>query len=220
MSISEFSVEFDVLWQNIMSNKAPGLNEYEKSVFLTNAQELICKSVYNGTIGSSFEQTEFNRRALEGLISDIKISEREYSNERLMTDYSVLFALPDDLWFITYEDIEIKSDDCNNGKRIVVKPVTQDEFNRCINNPFKCPNNRKALRLDYNSNKVEIVSKYDVNNYYVRYIRKPHPIILQDLSGTDLTINGETDVMGCELGEQIHRQVLETAVNLAKQTFM
>lgn len=31
----EFSDEFDVLYNNISSNQAPGLDEYEKSLFLT-----------------------------------------------------------------------------------------------------------------------------------------------------------------------------------------
>lgn len=37
MTLQEFSDEFDVLYNNIMSNQAPGLDEYEKSVFLTKA---------------------------------------------------------------------------------------------------------------------------------------------------------------------------------------
>ncbi len=34
---NEFSSEFDVLYNNITSNQAPGLDDYEKSVFLTKA---------------------------------------------------------------------------------------------------------------------------------------------------------------------------------------
>jgi len=37
MTVEEFSNQFDVLFNNITSNAAPGLNEYEKSVFLTKA---------------------------------------------------------------------------------------------------------------------------------------------------------------------------------------
>lgn len=33
----EFSNEFDVLYNNISSNQAPGLDQYEKSVFFTRA---------------------------------------------------------------------------------------------------------------------------------------------------------------------------------------
>ena len=45
MDIKEFSAEFDILYNNITSNIAPGLTEYEKSVFLTQAQEQLVKRV-------------------------------------------------------------------------------------------------------------------------------------------------------------------------------
>lgn len=47
MTTQEFSSEFDILYNNIMSNAAPGLDEYEKSVFLTKAQEEILKNYFN-----------------------------------------------------------------------------------------------------------------------------------------------------------------------------
>lgn len=37
MTNAEFSNEFDTLFNNITSNQAPGIDEYEKSVFLTQA---------------------------------------------------------------------------------------------------------------------------------------------------------------------------------------
>lgn len=47
MTNPEFSNEFDVLYNNITSNQAPGLDEYEKSVFLTKAQDEIVKAYFN-----------------------------------------------------------------------------------------------------------------------------------------------------------------------------
>ena len=47
MTNLELSNEFDVLYNNITSNQAPGLDEYEKSVFLTNAQDEIVKAYFN-----------------------------------------------------------------------------------------------------------------------------------------------------------------------------
>ena len=47
MTVQEFSDEFDVLYNNIMSNQAPGLDEYEKSVFLTKAQYEVIKNYFN-----------------------------------------------------------------------------------------------------------------------------------------------------------------------------
>ena len=43
MPNEEFSNEFDVLYNSITSNQAPGLDEYEKSVFLTKAQSEIIR---------------------------------------------------------------------------------------------------------------------------------------------------------------------------------
>ena len=43
MTNEEFSNEFDVLYNSITSNQAPGLDEYEKSVFLTKAQSQLVK---------------------------------------------------------------------------------------------------------------------------------------------------------------------------------
>lgn len=47
MTNLEFSNEFDVLYNNITSNQAPGLDEYEKSVFLTKAQDEVVKAYFN-----------------------------------------------------------------------------------------------------------------------------------------------------------------------------
>ena len=47
MTVEDFSIEFDLLFNNIASNKAPGLNDYEKSLFLTQAQELVVRGLYS-----------------------------------------------------------------------------------------------------------------------------------------------------------------------------
>lgn len=55
MTNPEFSAEFDVLYNNITSNQAPGLDEYEKSVFLTKAQDEILKAYFNPKGNKFFE---------------------------------------------------------------------------------------------------------------------------------------------------------------------
>ncbi len=47
MSVEEMDNMFDVLYNNITSNQAPGLNAYEKSVFLTKGQNEILKNYFN-----------------------------------------------------------------------------------------------------------------------------------------------------------------------------
>ena len=47
MSVEEMDNMFEVLYNNITSDQAPGLNAYEKSVFLTKAQDEILKNYFN-----------------------------------------------------------------------------------------------------------------------------------------------------------------------------
>lgn len=42
----EWENGFDLLYQNITSNQAPGLNAYEKSVFLTEAEFAVVIGLY------------------------------------------------------------------------------------------------------------------------------------------------------------------------------
>lgn len=71
MTLTEFSNEFDVMYNNISNNSAPGVNIYEKSVFLTRAQELILKEVYSGELGKSFDSSEDMRAYFNKLVDTI-----------------------------------------------------------------------------------------------------------------------------------------------------
>lgn len=62
MNNKEFSSEFDILYNNLMSNNAAPLNEYEKSVLLTQAQESIVIDIYNGRFNG--ESLKILRRLL------------------------------------------------------------------------------------------------------------------------------------------------------------
>ena len=55
MDLSEFSNQFDVLYNNITSNQAPGLSEYEKSIFLTKGQDEIVKNYFNAK-GNKYQE--------------------------------------------------------------------------------------------------------------------------------------------------------------------
>ncbi len=62
MTITEFSDQFDVLYNNITSNQAPGLNEYEKSLFLTKAEKEIVKNYFTANskgnnLGQGFDDS-------------------------------------------------------------------------------------------------------------------------------------------------------------------
>jgi hypothetical protein len=260
MTNSEFSNEFDILASSYLleggftmsDSSLYAFNEYEKSLFLTLAEEQYVLSLYNGknSSGDIFESTEEMRRYLHNLVAEYytdspvdTLKARNFLKEKyqgMKTNASLkstFFELPANLWFITYESVqtvpdETKKDRCNSGEKGIIQdvvPVTQDEFHRIKRNPFRGPSYRRALRLDLSDrgndilsqdtstehgSVVEIVSKYKLGSYYVRYIRKVEPIILIDLPDP-LMINGKTKACECQLHEAVHRNILELAVRLA-----
>lgn len=221
MTAEEFSNGFDVLINSYSSSEPFGFSqsplsfdEYEKSVFLTKAQEEIAEGLYTGkALGDSFEDTEQLRRYLAHLVKTVILPCRVAPNG--LSDKSVFAVLPDDVWFITYESVTLDGDSpCINGKEIQVVPVTQDEYHRIKGNPFRKPNSRKALRLDVDESMVELISEESIRNYLVRYLSRPEPIILLDLPD-GLSINNVKTKTECKLNPGIHRMILEVAVTLA-----
>lgn len=222
MTTEEFSNEFDVLYNNIMSNQAPGLDEYEKSIFLTNAQEDIVLGLYNGKnpFGDSFEKTEEIRRYLSDLITTSTPDRVEGIDDNTkLSKNSVFFKLPEDLWFITYESVDFeKTDSCIDNEGIPTIPVTQDNYHRIKRNPFRKDNSKRVLRLDLNNGLVELISEYNINKYLLKYLSRPTPIILANLDN-GLTIEGVDIKTECKLNPALHKAILERAVELASAAY-
>lgn len=229
MKVKEFSDNFDILINSFGSKNDFGeqlsqtiaLDEYEKSVFLTKAQEEIVISLYTGknAYGDSFERTEEVRRYLANLIAEVSLEPITNTNGIPLgiASTSKFFTLPDDLWFITYEAVKISDAKCPNKDILQVFPTKQDEYHTIKDNPFRGLNDRRALRLDLSEGNVEIVCKYTVSKYYVRYIKKLPPIVLVDLPD-DLKVGDEVNESECILHEALHQKILERAVSLALQS--
>lgn len=224
MTNEEFSNEFDVM----LSGTGVTLNEYEKSVFLTKAQEEVAINLYNGknVYGDSYESTEEARRYLDALVCKdtlVPIGEEEHK----LNSNSYFFKLPNNLAFLTLEQVKFgesaKAGNCSlKDITAAVYPVTHDEYTRIKDDPFRGPTRYKVLRLEYgkeeNSDVVEIISKYEIDSYIIRYIKKPEPIILVNLKdsyGEDLSIGDKKAITECELNPLLHKAILTRAVQLA-----
>ena len=233
MTNSEFSNEFDILFNNIMSNQAPGLDEYEKSVFLTKAQEDIVLAYYTGRneSGDYLEGSEEVRQYLYTLIKDVKGS--------LLTMYKEEDEMPfigissnSKFYFIDEHYLAILSEHVITTDSRVVKvvPVTTDEFLKIKNNPFRGLSKNRVLRLDihciaqdkndkdYFARTQELVTDINIKEYIARVLMKPQPIILKNLDD-DLEINGISIETPCMLDSSLHRKILDRAVLLAKASF-
>ena len=135
----------------------------------------------------------------------------------------------------------------NNTYQVI--PITLAEYQRLMSKPSNDPLKRQVWKLMGNSasgnGSIEIIPHWmdvhyiptgnEVNKGYnlegkytlkIRYIRRPYPIIIQDLGVQGLTINGKTAVYGstldspteeaCELAKELHPEILQRAVELAK----
>ena len=237
MNLQDFSNGFDTLVNSYATRGAFGdtmpdirFDEYEKSLYLTKYQEELIISLYTGKnpYREGFEQTEEMRRYLSNLVVVDEVSPiTNISGHPVGMEgkNSYFFSLPSenkpDVWFITYESVLLSddnTDDCKKDAVMEVYPVRQDEYHKLKKNPFRGANDRRALRLDLADGVIEIVCKYIVDKYYVRYLRKPKPIVLTDLAD-GMSIEGEnTASTKIDVHEALHQRILEGAVILALQS--
>lgn len=184
MTREEFSNGFDALLNSYSdaarfgeesTRQSIALDEYEKSLCLTKAQEEIVTSLYNGKnpYGDSFESTEEMRRYLSNLVAEkyLKPITNTSGTPLGLTTTSTFFTLPEDLWFITLESVILDNGKCGGETYIKVYPTKQDEYQNIKDNPFRGANDRRALRLDLSEGNVEIICKYLITRYYIRYIK-------------------------------------------------
>ena len=223
MTTVDFNIEFDLLYNNALSNSAPEINIYEKSLFLTQAQEEIIKESYdNKNKKDFFESSEAIRRRLEELCITKVSSYNSGLNASLaalkISNNSKFFKVEDDVWYITYERC------ATSTRQLYIVPTALDQYSMLEDNPFKKPNKDRAWRFNLantiSTDKiVEIVSDQTLTTYLYRYLREPAPIILDDLDtvfpGQDLSINGINTKTECALNSEVHRIILKRAVELA-----
>lgn len=228
MTTEEFSNGFDTLVDSYRRFKkfddkaiydSIEFNEYEKSLFLTMAQDEVLIGYYSGknTASEAFEHNEEVRRYLDSIVKSHQCVKAGTPNAIAVSKNSAFFLLPNDIAFIVYEQANISGDElgCLDGSMTAVYPVTHDEYNRIRKNPFRGPTKRRVLRLDVSDNVVELISNYTIGNYLIRYVAKLEPIILEDLSSEGLSIKGKSAVTNCSLDDMLHDTILKRAVQMA-----
>lgn len=232
MTTREFSDQFDTLLNSYANTFGFGetsskanltVDEYEKSLFLTEAQKQYVIAYYTGNniYNFSFEQKELVREALDTLVSTHTESVPIKSPTHLSDQKHIFtfFALPEDLLWILYEQATFADDSgcvCADGKIAEVIPATHDELHRRLRNPFRGTLKTRVLRLNAEDNLVELVSDYPIGSYTLRYVQEPLPIILTNLTD-GLSIDGMSDAVTCQLPSITHYQILEAAVKHAIQ---
>lgn len=156
MTTQEFSNEFDVLYNNIMSNQAPGLDEYEKSIFLTKAQEELVRDYFNSRNvknAQGFDDNQKRQYDFSTLLSSITLPDFIDTYRALSVLDSVIYntifdsrakiyIAPSDLFLVINESIEDSA-----KRRYSVLPISYDEYNRLMLKPYGFPLKRQAWRI-------------------------------------------------------------------------
>lgn len=221
MNVQELSNLFDTLLQpyitkdNFGKQNTLAFDEYEKSIFLTKAQEQIVLELYQ-----ELEQSEEVRKYLSNLIKTDNYAPVGEQDETLINNNfkSYKVEISNDILFMIYEQCTLSDENnCVNNKIVSVVPTIHDDLDKVLKNPFKSPNNRKVIRLDFD-NKIELISKYNISNYKVRYLKKPNPIILVALEDNLSINNGDTKVSNGETNPILHERIVQRAVQLAVQS--
>lgn len=258
MTNSEFSDTFSTIlnsyntqadFGNQASRREIVLDEYEKSVLLTQAQDIIVKSYFDRTLNpqaQGFDDSTRRQVDFSSLITVDSLSPTAISS--LFDERGIGFKLPYyegetdtcKVLFILNEKIICETKTATGfgpKSSLVVVPISYKEYDREMSKPFAQPLKKQAWRLfqndgdGYDINTELIVKKsiYDkykatpVNvgdikiTYMIRYVRRPSPIILEDLPD-GLTIEGISEATECELNPILHVDILNKAVELAIAT--
>lgn len=267
MTIQEFSNTFDTLLNSYNTQAQFGeqaskrdivLDEYEKSVLLTQAQDIIVKSYFDGTLnqqGQGFDDSTRRQMDFSSLIKIAELDPFDSKETEIQTfdDRGIVYQLPrkvvdgaevegtTDVLFILNEKL---TQVCTKGeqkieqwrKDFVIVPISYKEYDREMSKPYAQPLKKQAWRLfqnqatgfDINS---ELIPRFNVKEetssgdeptyksfvYKIRYVKRPQPIVLEDLPN-NLEIDGVTTESECELNPIIHMDILNKAVELAIAT--
>lgn len=231
MTNQEFSNEFDVLYNNIMSNQAPGLDEYEKSVFLTKAQDEIVKNYFNpkgnkyqeGFDGNEKRQIDFSMIMRSTEISSGFTDGAFDSRGKVVTINSDVMMILNEYATVTRARSVSDTKSTPETVRLTIVPINYTEYSRLMSKPYKRPLKWQAWRLltnDGNTKKAEIIvgPNDTLTAYHIRYIKRPQAIILSDLEG--VTLDNKTTAQECELDPILHQEILQRAVELAKAAYI
>jgi len=216
---------FNLQYNNIFSNRAPGIELSEISIYLTMAHIEIIDEY-----SANLDLFEKNRSMLTGYIYDDtlpNISGYSDVSETTATtgktrdiDYQV-FSFTKNYWKILKEYAITNS----NSLGIPIKPITYDGFNTMSANPFKWPNGMKGWRLDINYDPLEN-SNRDVKVFYKKqtsndYIKKYEVtyLILPEKFNIEATIEADRIPSTLSKNPFLAEKIINRAVELTKRDY-
>lgn len=225
MTNKEFSMEMDIIYENLNKGGGVGLDPYEKSVILTKAQETLVSELANSDLS---------------LVGDLVRTAKVLPTTNLSTTYpkiddrSTIFKLPPDYLRILNEAAYVylvPNPNPSQLQRFQVIPIPFMEYTLKMTKPYNYPKRRAAWRL-LNSGDTTVVDAYVeilarvlpvgdglLDEYRITYLTFPDPIILQDLDLGEESIRGRSTESTTNLVATLHPFILDKAVVLAEKYY-
>ncbi len=218
MNCKELSQAFDAYlnsWVTTIYGTSNGgtlvLNDYEKSLFLTEAQRHIITDIYRGNTDASFgvDKTALSKVYLKDLIVNTYLDAATLVDTFSSFDkYEV--PMPSDCFILLNETVYL-SDDIANA--VMVIPASFDALNRMFRNPYRKPNHSRVFRT-LEGDDIQYYSREPITEVHINYLKTIPPIIVAPLLD-GITIDGSTEETLPILPEELHTSILKKAVELA-----
>ena len=256
MTTQEFSNTFDTLLNSYNTASTFGeqaskgeivLDEYEKSVLLTQAQDIILKQYFEGGgVNGGFDDSARRQVDFSNLITVEEITKEENPVLTPYDERSLIYKTPATITgkakvlYILNEKIVVSTTSgqpaVTTKRQYVVVPINYKEYDRQMSKAYAQPLKKQAWRLFQDNgpsgnSTIDLYSEIipvegsivtpEDPKYKIRYIRRPQPIVLTNLDFTtqaDLEIDGVKEISECELNPILHMDILNKAVELAYST--
>lgn len=225
MTNEEILNRFDVLYNNITSSQAPGLDGYEKSVFWNKATVEVLKNHLNpkgnkygeGFDGSSKRQVEFSALVKTLDIANPKsadfcLNATRFDFEEPSDSDSILSILNE--YGLCEFDINVNDTSVGDNGVVHAKrhftgvPINNVEYDTLMSRPYKLPPSTQCWRMFVDGH-LEVISEVGsgMTSYHLRYVKIPAEVDL-------------TSTTGSEVPEVLHDEILQRAVELAKAAYV
>jgi len=218
MTYRELSDAFDIYSNRYAESKYEKLlffDEYEKSLFLTQAADEIVKELL-----PFYDRNEKIKKQLLPITKSAHISLSSVSSDHKIKASTLTYKVPVDVLYVVLEFLK------TSGGVIIdrIKPLADDETAYVLDNPFRTPTTRpyayrNSLTVDSDSY-AEIITSVLANTspvYFIRYVSTvPSFIVTNDL--LDASINGASTNVDLDVTaplEMLHNKILNKAILIA-----
>ena len=207
MTSREMLHSFEVQLRRLYPSAGKVFTTQQVEMFLNKAQDsYVQRNV------ALFDTNELAKRSLGKLVRRTAISSPS-ANQLGSFPEGVFYDLPSDFMYTVSEQVTATNNNTESSVRIMVKPVTYDQYAINVDNPFKCPCEDVFWRMiaehDDDTLRHEVIGdgEHTIDTYVLSYLKRP----------AQISIVSEQD---CELDEFSHQTIVEAAVGLALATLL